>query len=311
MSFFLIFANLNINASFIIDIVDDGLKSGGTDPYNGTSGTSYDIVNGHWWDGYSAGQDGENDVTVSVNQVGFGANVNPNSDETGNSTTYTGAVDVNTTGVRVRSRISSTSGVESNNNGITAANTVANDSYRLITTVDISLADHIIIGSLADFSASSANTSVASSIVWEFSYVQLLDRNGNPFDTFTHNNIPDYLSHVGNEINGHPTGNPTTFIGDDTGTVVGVGTDDVTGGASGPLNALEKLDDSDIAFDPSLIGGFRFVTVIEDTRGITDTSFNYTATINDLDVVLVPEPSIFLYILSSIIFLIIRRKRCN
>ena len=162
---------------------------------------------------------------------------------------------------------------------------------------------------VVDFSISSANS---RGNLWESTIVQYLDVAGNPFSPIP--TIGSFGSHT--VINGQ--NGVGTAQADSTGTVVGVGTDSVSEGADGANNATSafdtpaKLGISDL----TLIGGVRFIHLMEDVRGVNNGNSSFTATINTLQLSnfeanAVPEPSAIAF-LGGIGFLaIFVRRRQN
>jgi len=234
----------------------------------------YDVINGQTGlvfgnAGFFA--DGRNDFTVSVTTSGLGAV---------GGVTYNAATE--SSGVGLKSGLSATGGVSSNNPGHKWSQQI--DVLFDISSLRVEARD------VADFSVSSANT---AAILWESTIVQYLDIAGNPFSP-----VPTNSSYLNHSVTNGPNGIGTAQA-DSTGTVSNVGTDSVSSGSTGGNNSTSAFDTPaklGITNAITLIGGVRFIHLIEDVRGINNGNSSLTATINNLrlsnfEASAVPEPS--------------------
>ena len=261
----LISANMAYGQISSFDLVDDFFDT----EYAGPG--SYDIFVADA-NGGSVGQDGMDDITVSVTTTGV-------TTDDGNNVAWTATTDASGTGIRstIDPSFIVGGGVSANNSG-----------YRVSQTIQIDF-DGIIIDAadITDFGWSSGNT---AGIGWETSLLEYLDENGNPFSTAP--TLAPYSDHT--PINGQS--GIGSFIADSVDTVTLVGTDDTDPGSSGANNNLNTTPSGLGITAGTAIGGVRFTHFLEDVRGIDNNDTGFTATINDLDlvnftVVGVPEPS--------------------
>ena len=279
-------AHCSIITSF--DFIDQFVATGA---YTGVG--QYDVINGHT--GLVTGEagftgDGLHDFTVSVSTFGVGRF---------GGVTYNASDGWTTSGLR--SSLSANRSVAMNNPGQKWSQQI--EILFNVNSLTVEAQD------VVDFSISSANS---RGNLWESTIVQYLDVAGNPFSPIP--TIGSFGSHT--VINGQ--NGVGTAQADSTGTVVGVGTDSVSEGADGANNATSafdtpaKLGISDL----TLIGGVRFIHLMEDVRGINNGNSSFTATINNLQLSnfeanAVPEPSAIAF-LGGIGFLaIFVRRRQN
>ncbi len=208
-----------------------------------------------------------------------------------------GAFDYNATSDNLRMSHSFTGAVASNNPG-----------NRLVNTVRITFANHVTITNLnTDFT--SLNT---AGIAWETSRLAALKPDGSYFSAVP--TLDPYLSYA--QVNGSPS--QGFFLLDTTTTVNNVGTAIVTAGASGNLenltgtNGNSYLDYTDLGLPANTqIGGFEWVTVLEDVRGTSNANTSFTSTMESFSVAgsIVPEPSVAGLVAAAAGGFIRRRRR--
>ncbi len=174
-----------------------------------------------------------------------------------------------------------------------SSRTTNNPGTRITHTIDFTFANHVNVTALeVDFS--SLNTAGRT---WEFSKLGYLVA-GSPA-TNVEPTVNAYLSH--SEVNGKGAG-IGWFLVDSKATSVNVGSDSVTAGNNGSFeqltgtngNSLLDYDDVGLAADTQ-VTGFRWITVLEDVRGINDPASGLTASMTMFSasgtISAVPEPS--------------------
>ncbi|NOT35817.1 MAG: hypothetical protein HOP11_00395 [Saprospiraceae bacterium] len=162
--------------------------------------------------------------------------------------------------------------------GINNPGTVNSNIMTLLFTNNLQVTDAI-------FNLSSLNT---GGITWEYSVIQLLDATGNPFSAIT---SPGWTLGANGQYNVGPgagfsgmagVGN---YISASKLTVTNVGTNTVVSGVSGPNDNLSSFGYSTVGLPPgTIVGGIRITTYLEDVRGISNGSSNFTSSILDFTI---------------------------
>jgi hypothetical protein len=166
-----------------------------------------------------------------------------------------------------------------------------NPGTRIINKFRLTFASHLTVNNL-QIDLRSLNT---AGVVWEVSQLAYLKPDGSYYTPAPV--ISPYLTHT--PVNGQPS--QGWFQLDSKGTVNNVGSTPTTAGASGTFENLTAtngngyLDYTDLGL-PALtqVGGFEWITFLEDTRGTTNTSASLTATLESITVggnIVLPEPS--------------------
>ncbi len=129
--------------------------------------------------------------------------------------------------------------------------------------------------------------------------------------------LAPYLSYVPTQ--GGASSYPGFFFSASKGTVENVGNTPTTSGTS--VAALENLtgtngnsflDFADVELAPNTrIGGFEWISVLEDVRGISNSNPNFTSTMTEFSVsgTIIPEPSAALMLAIAFGLPLILRKR--
>ncbi|GAB5404205.1 MAG: hypothetical protein Aurels2KO_24360 [Aureliella sp.] len=174
-----------------------------------------------------------------------------------------------------------------------ASRTVNNPGTRITHTIDFTFGDHVNVTGL-DVDFSSLNT---AGTTWEFSKLGYIVA-GNPANN-SEPTVSAYDSHT--TVNGQAPG-VGWFLVDSKATATQVGQDTVVAGVNGPLeqltnsngNGLLDYDDVGLAAGTQ-ISGFRWVTVLEDVRGVSNPAGGLTASMIQFSpsgtISAVPEPS--------------------
>ena len=173
-----------------------------------------------------------------------------------------------------------------------------NPGSRIVQTITFEFGSHVDITDLqVDFS--SLNT---RGTVWETSLLGYLKTDGTPFSTQP--TITDYNSYT--SVDGSPS--QGWFLADSKATVNNVGTFQTSSGSNGTNDNLTNadndvnnlLDFSDVGLvaGTDSVGGFTWITVTEDVRGVLNGNANFSTTLIDFNpngeisiVAGVPEPS--------------------
>lgn len=200
-------------------------------------------------------------------------------------------------------------GAQHSFNGTVASNnpgTVNSNTFELLFSSNLTVTD-------ATFDFSSLNTAGST---WEYSVLQFLDPNGNPFSALTN---PGWTIGAASQYAAAGAGftgiaGIGNYIAASTATVVDVGTDFTSNGTSGAGDspnfnyALAGLAAG------TQIGGLRWTTYMEDVRGVNNGDSNFTASLLDFkisgQITAVPEPSTFV-VLSAIAIGILIWRRCS
>lgn len=218
-------------------------------PTGGSGSNNYDVINNSTG---ALGVDGTPDITVSATASARGTagtsgspNVEWNSTSTGRFTSERGF----------------TVAVSANNPG-----TLQSTTTKLL--FDSSL-------NVTNLAANFLSLNTAG-ILWEYSVLGFLDPSGNPFSTApvigAYNSAASF------------TGSPSTgwYVAANKGTVTGVGGNQSAAGTSGPADnvlltyALAGLTSG------TQVGGLSWTTYMEDTRGTSNGSSNFTASLTDV-----------------------------
>lgn len=183
---------------------------------------------------------------------------------------------------------------------------------RVVNSMRILFADHLEITNLnANFtSLNSAGNA------WETSRLAILDPEGSFFSTPPA--LEPYPTHT--PVIGGPSQYTGFFFSDSTATVEGVGTNQTSSGTA--LGSLENLtatngnsflDYADVGLAPGTrIGGFEWITVLEDTRGSANAASNFTSSMTEFSIggiTLIPEPSSALLVVAGLAVGCLRRRR--
>lgn len=272
---------------------------------------TYDFLN--YNNGLPAvGKDGIADTELIVSTTGFGTGVNNYS-----KANYTHSLQTNATGLK--SEISGSGSPLANPQPTSGTIGTVGATYVGLPTASVSMEFRFIaqygvtIENIGKILWSSSNTSYASSIVFEWSAIQLLNENFQPFSELSENAYIEDRASVG------WIGMGTKIANGDT--LQNVGTDSVSG-----LSGSGLYDDS-LYIDGTVenfamhgilantkIGGVRFTHNVTDTRGIRNDKFTYTSTVSGLElnnfiVFSAPEPSTIVLMSLTLITLLIRRQR--
>lgn len=184
-----------------------------------------------------------------------------------------------------------------------------NPGTRISNSVTLLFESHLDVTEFS-FDVNSLNT---RGIAWEFTTIEFLDPSGAPMNAAPA--IDPYLSHT--EIDGSPS--QGVYVLDEKGTVLNVGTSDVSSGSSNSnenFTSTGDLDYSDVGIDVGTsIGGIRMTTFLEDVRGTTDGNTNFTSRLIDftfsgtIDPPPVPEPGTTSLMLLGVATVALRRRR--
>jgi hypothetical protein len=186
--------------------------------------------------------------------------------------------------------------------------TTNNPGTRIENRFKLTFASHLSITTLQlDFR--SLNT---AGVVWETSQIAMLNATGGyltPAPT-----IQPYLLHT--SVNGKPS--TGWFQVDSKGTVSGVGTSATTAGSNGTLENLTAtsgnsyLDYTDVGLATGTqVGGFEWISYLEDTRGIGNLPAGLTVTLESVTPAgtIIPEASTGLGCLLAGLLVARRRRR--
>ncbi len=165
-------------------------------------------------------------------------------------------------------------------NGYSGSPSQNNPGSITYSTFTLRFASHLIVTN-ASFTFSSLNT---AGISWEYSVIQLLDENGNPFSDlsgldFTPGAAGQYL--VGNSAGFSGQAGVGNWVSAFKGTVTGVGTDQTSTGSSGSNDNITITYSAVALPESTRIGGIRWSTFLEDVRGVNNGSTNLTASLTD------------------------------
>jgi hypothetical protein len=232
-------------------------------PTSGSGSNNYDVINNSTG---ALGADGTPDITVSATASARGTAGTSGNPKVEWNSTSTG---------RFTSERGFTADVSANNPG-----TLQSTTTKLL--FDSSL-------NITNLAANFLSLNTAG-VLWEYSVLGFLDPNGNPFSAApviaSYNNAASF------------TGSPSTgwYVAADKGTVTGVGGNRSASGKSGSADdvlltyALAGLTSG------TQVGGLSWTTYMEDTRGTSNGTSNFTASLTDVTVtntaVAVPTPAL-------------------
>lgn len=307
-----------------IDFIDDIFKAGGASAgsiteYSGHTANgfvqsqTFDVLDFSNGVSVANGVDGFDDIEIMVTTTGLGAAGGAYAGDT-----YTSELDTNATGLR--SRLTNTGSNVPKTNPLVTSGTAGTAGaqfgglnqltqtieIRFLNTLEVEVADVSRVG------WSSSNTQSKETNAFEWSSVQALDTNFSPFST-----LPGVIYEEDASATGY-AGIGTKLGDGDTQRNVGTSNASTDALNSWKDDSLEVMSTGLLTSgltSSTRIGGFRFSHNIIDTRGTADNGgFNYTATINDLDlkgirVVSVPEPSRALLLGSTFLAMFLRRQR--
>ena len=259
------------------------------------------------WNTGGLGSDGNNDVEVVVTTTGLGT-----------AADYRSALFVNGTGFGSKAgarKSGASAGIISNPVPTSGTAGVAGAVFgglpELSQTIEIRFLSGIelTVSNLADFSVSSANTSVSNSAAWEYSTLELLDSGYMPFtsagSSYSYTEEGDSLGYIG----------AGTYVANGD-TLDDVGTSNVNGDVGGEdfddSPEIDGADSSNSSLSGNRLYGVRYSQSLTDTRGVNNGTFGYTATINDLQfstLEIVPEPTSSLLLGLSVFAFLGKRNR--
>jgi hypothetical protein len=194
-----------------------------------------------------------------------------------------------------------------------------NPGHVIENRVEIRFASHLSVYSLIV----NVNSLNSAGICWEYTLLQLLDANMQPFSpvtgpTWTLGATGQYLAAGAGYSGNAGVGN---IVAGDTGTVSGVGSNNTSGGTAGSLDTPGPLGwffNSNNAAHFNLpmntkIGGFRFITWLEDVRGSGNAASNFTSSLFSFTISgVIPEPGQvagMLLLVSGAVAVFLRRLR--
>jgi hypothetical protein len=220
----------------------------------GVSGsTVYDVINNMTG---ASGADGTQDVTVSATASVTGASGTTGSPKVEWQTTSAG---------RFTSTRGFTKSVSANNPG-----TLQSTETKVLFDSSLNITD-------LNATFSSLNT---AGILWEYSVLGFLDPSGNPFAATPV--VGPYESTTG--FTG--TGSPSLgwYVAADKGTVINVGTVEAKPGTNGSADVNNFVLTYVLAglAANTQVGGLIWTSYIQDTRGTTNSSSNFTASLNEM-----------------------------
>jgi len=180
-------------------------------------------------------------------------------------------------------------------NGAVSGNnpgTVSSNTFTLLFN------DHLTVTD-ASFNFSSLNT---PGTTWEYSVIQLLDSNRNPFNALTN---PGWTVGAASQYDTAKNTDEKGFTGQagignyiaaSTSTVSGVGNTATTNGSTGPSNSISAFDYDTVSLpEDTQIGGITWTTYLEDVRGTGNGDSNLSSSLLDFTIrgtiTAVPEPS--------------------
>jgi hypothetical protein len=158
--------------------------------------------------------------------------------------------------------------------------TIESNIFTLLFNSNLTVTD-------ASFDFSSLNT---KGIAWEYSVLQFLDTAGNPFSALTN---PGWALGTASQYGVGPTAGFSgvagigNFIAASKGTVIGVGTSktQTEGADNGPNDNIAALNYALVGLTPGTqIGGIRWTTYLEDVRGASNDSTNFTSSLFDFTI---------------------------
>jgi hypothetical protein len=219
----------------------------------GSSLTTYDVINNVTG---ASGADGTQDITVSATASATGVSGTTNNPKVEWQTTSAG---------RFTSTRGFTKSVSANNPG-----TLQSTETKVLFDSSLNITD-------LKATFSSLNT---AGILWEYSVLGFLDPSGNPFTAAPV--VGPYESTT--SFTGTSSPSLGWYVAADKGTVSGVGTDVVTAGTPGSADGNNFALTYDLArlAANTQVGGLIWTTYTQDTRGITNGSSNFTASLNDM-----------------------------
>jgi hypothetical protein len=165
------------------------------------------------------------------------------------------------------------SGRFTSNRGFTASAATNNPGTIQSTTTQVLFDSSLNITNLAA-TFSSLNT---AGILWEYSVIGFLNPGGQPFSTAPA--IGLYASATSF------TGSPSVgwYVAADKGTVTNVGTNLAVEGINGPADGTLALTYALAGLTPGIqVGGLTWTTYTEDTRGKSNRSSSFTASLSDV-----------------------------